>query len=314
MDEDPDAATWREYGFKGKPGDVRRIPRQFAPYHLRLDWLMWFLPLGRSLDDWFTAFLVQAARGRPPTLRLLARDPFDGRGAAVGARGLVPLSLHDATRVPRESRPMDARSAATGARTGRLRATWENGRVKLLVAALEAELVAFPPDLAGFDRLVTGPGKLQATYALTRALDCGRLRRDRRRRHRGRDRPAARRDRLRGRRGDPARRHRHRRHRRAARLAAATRVELGRDGVTIATGDHFVDDAEAVAVIRPLGAGLVDMETYAYAWVAAQFGVPIRVLKSVSDRAQDDAITDWRTTVTACSAQLRERFLAEYGV
>ena len=40
---------WREYGFKGKPGDVRRIPRQFAPYHLRLDWLMWFLPLGRLL-------------------------------------------------------------------------------------------------------------------------------------------------------------------------------------------------------------------------------------------------------------------------
>ena len=59
-------------------------------------------------------------------------------------------------------------------------------------------------------------------------------------------------------------------------------------------------------MIRPLGAGLVDMETYAYAWVAAQFGVPIRVLKAVSDRAQDDAITDWRTAVTACSAQLRE--------
>ena len=92
------------------------------------------------------------------------------------------------------------------------------------------------------------------------------------------------------------------------------RVELGRDGVTIATGDHFVDDAEAVAVIRPLGAGLVDMETYAYAWVAAQFGVPIRVIKAVSDRAQDDAITDWRTAVTACSAQLREFVLAEYGV
>jgi adenosylhomocysteine nucleosidase len=34
----------------------------------------------------------------------------------------------------------------------------------------------------------------------------------------------------------------------------------------------------------------------------------------VSDRAQDGAITDWRTTVEACSAQLRERFLAEYGV
>ncbi|EUA43061.1 lipase maturation factor family protein [Mycobacterium xenopi 3993] len=34
--------VWREYEFKGKPGAVRRLPRQWAPYHLRLDWLMWF--------------------------------------------------------------------------------------------------------------------------------------------------------------------------------------------------------------------------------------------------------------------------------
>ena len=77
-DEDPDAATWREYAFKGKPGDLRRIPRQFAPYHLRLDWLMWFLPLGHSLEDWFTAFLVKLLEADRPTLRLLADDPFEG--------------------------------------------------------------------------------------------------------------------------------------------------------------------------------------------------------------------------------------------
>ena len=78
MDEDPTGATWHEYGFKGKPGDLRRIPRQYAPYHLRLDWLMWFLPLGRSLDDWFTAFLVRLLEADAPTLRLLAHDPFAG--------------------------------------------------------------------------------------------------------------------------------------------------------------------------------------------------------------------------------------------
>ena len=78
IDEDPDAATWREYGFKGKPGDLRRIPRQYAPYHLRLDWLMWFLPLGHSLDEWFTAFLVKLLEADAATLRLLADDPFDG--------------------------------------------------------------------------------------------------------------------------------------------------------------------------------------------------------------------------------------------
>jgi hypothetical protein len=77
-DDDPDTATWVEYGFKGKPGALRRIPAQFAPYHLRLDWLMWFLPLGRSLDDWFTAFLVRLLESDAATLRLLSDDPFDG--------------------------------------------------------------------------------------------------------------------------------------------------------------------------------------------------------------------------------------------
>lgn len=74
--EDPGEDDWVEYDFKGKPGAVRRIPRQYAPYHLRLDWLMWFLPLGRSLDDWFTAFLVRLLEADAPTLALLRRAPF----------------------------------------------------------------------------------------------------------------------------------------------------------------------------------------------------------------------------------------------
>lgn len=76
--DDPDTATWLEYLFKGKPGDVRRVPRQFAPYHLRLDWLMWFLPLGRSQEEWFTAFLVKLLHADPAMLRLLRIDPFAG--------------------------------------------------------------------------------------------------------------------------------------------------------------------------------------------------------------------------------------------
>ncbi|WP_309069421.1 lipase maturation factor family protein [Microbacterium sp.] len=75
---DPTRAEWREYEFKGKPGDVRRIPRQYAPYHLRLDWLMWFLPLGRHLDDWFRALIVKLLQADRATLRMLRTDPFDG--------------------------------------------------------------------------------------------------------------------------------------------------------------------------------------------------------------------------------------------
>jgi hypothetical protein len=82
--QDPDDAEaaadagWREYEFKGKPGDVRRVSRQFAPYHLRLDWLMWFLPLGRIGEPWFYRFLEHLLRADAATLRLLRIDPFGG--------------------------------------------------------------------------------------------------------------------------------------------------------------------------------------------------------------------------------------------
>ncbi len=79
LDEDPATDDWREYGFKGKPGDVHRVPRQFAPYHLRLDWCMWFLPLGQPLEGWFTAFLARLLDADEPTLRLLRHDPFAGQ-------------------------------------------------------------------------------------------------------------------------------------------------------------------------------------------------------------------------------------------
>ncbi|QAY71958.1 lipase maturation factor family protein [Agromyces protaetiae] len=77
---DPDSpeAEWREYAFRGKPGEVHRVPRWFAPYHLRLDWLMWFLPLGRFWEPWFETLLVRLLEADRPTLRLLAHDPFGG--------------------------------------------------------------------------------------------------------------------------------------------------------------------------------------------------------------------------------------------
>jgi hypothetical protein len=73
-----DSAVWRAYEFKGKPGDPRRVPRQFAPYHLRLDWLMWFLALGSHDTRWFVVFLTRLLEGDRRTLRLLRSDPFSG--------------------------------------------------------------------------------------------------------------------------------------------------------------------------------------------------------------------------------------------
>jgi hypothetical protein len=73
---DAENASWREYEFKGKPGDPRRWPRQFAPYHLRLDWLMWFLALGSHGEDWFYPLLQKLLEADPRTLRMLRSAPF----------------------------------------------------------------------------------------------------------------------------------------------------------------------------------------------------------------------------------------------
>ena len=69
--------VWKEYGFKGKPGDPHRLPRQWAPYHLRLDWLMWFAALTpHYARDWLGPFVARLLRNDPPTLRLLRHNPF----------------------------------------------------------------------------------------------------------------------------------------------------------------------------------------------------------------------------------------------
>ncbi|MFJ6681790.1 lipase maturation factor family protein [Streptomyces werraensis] len=77
-DEAPrEDSDWREYEFKGKPGDPRRWPRQFAPYHLRLDWLMWFAALSPAYaSPWFGGLVERLLENDPDTLRLLRRSPF----------------------------------------------------------------------------------------------------------------------------------------------------------------------------------------------------------------------------------------------
>jgi len=87
-DEEITADTrWTEYAFKGKPGDVRRMPRQFAPYHLRLDWLMWFAALSPSYaSSWLPGLLGRLLDNDPAVLRLLRGNPFpDAPPTAVRA-------------------------------------------------------------------------------------------------------------------------------------------------------------------------------------------------------------------------------------
>jgi hypothetical protein len=68
---------WKEYEFKGKPGAVRRLPRQWAPYHLRLDWLMWFAAISpQYAHSWLQPFMLRLLQNDAAALRLLRDNPF----------------------------------------------------------------------------------------------------------------------------------------------------------------------------------------------------------------------------------------------
>jgi len=71
------STRWREYEFIGKPGDVNHTPPQIAPYHLRLDWLMWFAALSSPQEHpWFISLLGKLLQNDKPVLGLLRYNPF----------------------------------------------------------------------------------------------------------------------------------------------------------------------------------------------------------------------------------------------
>jgi hypothetical protein len=74
------STRWLAYEFRGKPGDPARTPPQIAPYHLRLDWLMWFAAMSSpSEHPWFSALLAKLLEGDRATLALLRTNPFPDR-------------------------------------------------------------------------------------------------------------------------------------------------------------------------------------------------------------------------------------------
>lgn len=184
--------------------------------------------------------------------------------------------------------------------------------MKLLVAALASELQAFPADIPGWDRLITGPGKLSAAVALTETILTGKVSEVLVLGTAGSVDPGLGRgvfevgsafqhdvtdlDGVVG-----------------QHVSLPARLELARDGLTIATGDSFVGDSERGRLIRGMGAQILDMETYAYVWVAQRHGVPIRVLKSISDNANEGAETLWDDVVAECSRELWDWFVGEFG-
>jgi adenosylhomocysteine nucleosidase len=80
------------------------------------------------------------------------------------------------------------------------------------------------------------------------------------------------------------------------------RLVVGESEVVLATGDVFVTDP-LVRDRLALAAHLVDMEGYAVAFAARSFGAPVRLVKHVSDAADESAM-DWPSLVAASAVVL----------
>jgi hypothetical protein len=86
-DKIPSEGTeWKDYSFKGKPVELDRTPPVVAPYHLRLDWMIWFLPFTVTVREkqiyvrghprWFVRLMIRLLENDGPLLSLLRRNPF----------------------------------------------------------------------------------------------------------------------------------------------------------------------------------------------------------------------------------------------
>ena len=80
-------------------------------------------------------------------------------------------------------------------------------------------------------------------------------------------------------------------------------IELADQGPTLATGDRFIADATERASLADR-AHYVDMEGYAVAAAARAHGVPVRLIKTVSDSADERAHGSWNEAVADASHRL----------
>jgi adenosylhomocysteine nucleosidase len=82
-------------------------------------------------------------------------------------------------------------------------------------------------------------------------------------------------------------------------------IDLGASGPVLASGDLFVDGGPPRERLAAM-ADLVDMEGYAVAKVAGDFGLDVTLVKQVSDGAGEGAGRRWREVVDECAHRLGE--------
>jgi adenosylhomocysteine nucleosidase len=81
-------------------------------------------------------------------------------------------------------------------------------------------------------------------------------------------------------------------------------LSIGAGDIVLASGDTFVTQP-AVRERLAVRAHLVDMEGYAIAYACQELGVPLRMVKHVTDHA-DEASMEWPDAVPRCARALGE--------
>ena len=126
------------------------MPRQWAPYHLRLDWLMWFAALSpHYARDWLGPFVERllqndrdAAAAAPQSVPRVA--------AAVCARAALPVPVHHLARTLARARVV---ASHPGRRIPATRHTRESGIARDYVTSetesATAQLARMGPDVLG---------------------------------------------------------------------------------------------------------------------------------------------------------------------
>ena len=77
MEGSVDGATWTEYAFPWKAGDLARAPAFVQPHMPRLDWQMWFAALDpQRQSHWLFALVDRLLDNDPAALGLLDDNPF----------------------------------------------------------------------------------------------------------------------------------------------------------------------------------------------------------------------------------------------
>jgi len=95
------SAVWKEYELPCKPGRVDRSPCWITPYHYRLDWQLWFVPLSPDYQRrWFLSLTRKLLQGDRAVLALFAANPFPDRPphfirASFYRYRFAPSSSHD---------------------------------------------------------------------------------------------------------------------------------------------------------------------------------------------------------------------------